>query len=257
MDDLENQIGTADEFHLRKSGVLTGRFIDEEQIAGHRPYFSAFAHIAGGFEHFDILWNLINGDQGITPRAPYSLMRPIFEHGFWAQWILCSEVSQIRRQRGLRSEVLDRKQRKAWLDCYNLSGEQKATAEADHKRVTDIYKAECASLHLAWKTAGDKPNLVVELPKLPGVIAFGNEFGTISVGTWRILSGLTHGGQYALQIMSEASHEQEIERGVRRVIAIDDDAFLNNARISLFMLMEAARLYIRRSTEPVRRCAAT
>lgn len=252
VDGFIEQLADADEFHRRKTGALTPRFIDEPQTAGYRPYFFAHAHISGAVEHFDVLWNLITGEDGITPRAPYSLMRPIFEHGFWAQWALDPDQSLTRRQRGLTGEVLDRKSRKNWAEVYDLEPEAVEKMRASHEKVMEVYRQEAAATHLPWKRASEKPNLVLEIPRLAAVRKLETELGSMYVGAWRILSGLNHGALFALQVVSDLSDEREVEKGAHVQVSVGDDWFMFNARLSFSMMIEAMRLYIARSTITVK-----
>lgn len=251
VDRLTEQLNQADDFHRRKTGSITPRFIDEPQTAGHRPYFFARSHISGALEHFDVLWNLITGEAGITPRAPYSLMRPIFEHGFWAQWVLDPNDSRVRRQRGLIGEVLDRKNRRAWSEVYDLEDEIVDKMRLSHEKVIEVYRAEAAELRLPWKRAGEKPNLVQEIPRLVAVRRLESELGSMFVGGWRILSGLNHGALFALQVVSDLEDERKIERGAHVKVSVGDDWFMFNARLSFSMMAEAMKLYITRSTVQV------
>lgn len=247
------EVEAAEEQHLRKDGRLTYRFVDEEQIAGHRGYFIAHGHLSGALEHLDVLWQVITGPHGITPRAPYSLMRPIFEHSFWALWVLDPEDSLTRRQRGLTVEVMDRRQRKTWAEVYQLSDDLSATLLEDHKAVMEIYEAEAKEVRLAWRNVGKKPNLVDEIPKLEAVARWTAEFefeGAF-LGTWRVLSGLNHGAVFALQVASDMQNEVKLERGAKLTVSVNDDWFMMNARVCLIMLLEALELMIHRTCQVV------
>lgn len=248
-----DEVERAEEQHLRKDGRLTYRFVDEEQTAGHRGYYIAHGHLSGALEHFEVLWQVITGPHGITPRAPYSLMRPIFEHSFWALWVLDPEASITRRQRGLRVEVLDRRQRKTWAEVYQLSDDLRATMLEDHRSVMEIYEAEAEELRIAWKNVGNKPNLVDELPKLEAVARWTAEmeFEGAFVGTWRVLSGLNHGAIFALQVASDTQDEVKLERGAKLTVSVNDDWFMTTARVCLAMLLEALELMIKRTTRVV------
>src|SRR5689334_1447116 len=79
---------------------LTARKFDEAQPAGHRAYMLASGHILTGLEHIDALRSLITSF-GATPRAPWTLLRAVFEAGFWSTWLMEPDDGLTRRQRGL------------------------------------------------------------------------------------------------------------------------------------------------------------
>ncbi len=250
--DLRERLREADTLHGRHSGTLTDRFMDEAQTAGHRPYFIAGAHISGGLEHFDALWKLIVGNDGLSPRAPYSLMRPILEHGFWAQYVLDSDQSVVRRLRGINAEARDRRQRKAWTDVYDLSKESTAAYQRRHEEILGIYRQEAAELGASGLDR-TKPDMTVEIPKLRAVSEHGPDVATLCVGAWRLLSGVTHGSLFAVQVMSDIDERHRVERGEEVRVSINDEWFVMSVRASLIMLVDAMRLYIARTTQVNRR----
>lgn len=96
---------------------FTARKYDESQPAGHRGYILAYGHIQAGLEHIDALRGLLQ-HHGATPRAPWTLMRAIFEAGFWTTWLMEPVDGLVRRQRGLRLEVRGMVERTNFYDDF-------------------------------------------------------------------------------------------------------------------------------------------
>jgi len=90
---------------------LTARKIDQAQPAGHRGYMLANAHIGSGLEHIATLRHLFV-EYGVTPRVPWTLLRSVYEAGFWSTWILEPRDGAARRLRGLRAEVRGMRERR-------------------------------------------------------------------------------------------------------------------------------------------------
>jgi len=247
---LQVEVERADATFRSQPHRLCPRMIDEPQPAGHRPWIGAGAQLASGWEHGEALWALITGDFGLTPRAPWSLLRSVFEAGFWTQWLLEPEDSLVRRRRGLRLEVLNHKQKHAWLGSYSLDPEQEALVAADEKRVGDIYRAEASALGLTWAQASHTVVVVDELKKLRSVRSAG-PLGGVFVATWRSLSGFQHGYPYALIAHGDLGIEVPIPGGKNVSISINDDAFVGSLMASYGMMSDAAQLYVRRSTAPL------
>ena len=226
---------------------LTARFLDENQVAGPRVYMGAYAHIANAFEHHDALWALLNSEHGLTPRAPWTLMRSIFESGFWATWLLDPADSFHRRQRGLRLELVDHRQRDTWIRSLPLSAEQIKEATSHDREPMKVYKAEAAKLHLNLKRASEKPSVVDELPKL-GISHRVGEAAPMFIAAWRSLSGLQHNLAYALQHVSDMDRPIETTGGKSFTVSVNDDQFTFMGKLAYALFIEAASLYIRRST---------
>ena len=228
---------------------LTARFVDENQVAGTRVYFGAYAHIANAFEHHQALWALVSSDHGLTPHAPWTLMRSIFESGFWATWLLDPALSFHRRQRGLRLELVDRAEHDKWVRSLPLPEDQIKKATSESREPIKVYKNEAAQLHLNWKAASQRPSVVDELKKLSIYQRVG-EAAPMFIAGWRALSGLQHNMPYALQQVSDLDHRVPTIGGQTVTVSVKDDTFVFMGKLAYALLIEAAGLYIRRSQEP-------
>ncbi|WP_121258589.1 hypothetical protein [Nocardioides ferulae] len=89
---------------------LTARRFDEAQPAGHRAYFAAERYLGVAMDNHWALLALLK-HHGVTPSAPWSLLRPSFECSFLAGWVLDPSEGRQRRIRGLRLEILDERER--------------------------------------------------------------------------------------------------------------------------------------------------
>lgn len=228
---------------------LTDRFVDQNLTAGHRVYVAASSHLSNAFEHHDALWALIYSEFGMTPRAPWSLLRPIFESGFWATWVLDPRDSFARRRRGLRLELSDDREERAWINELPLPDEAKRAAGrgVDAERV---YRAEAKELRLDWKDARRLPPVVEEI-KLTALAKRDRErdLGAMLAATWRSLSGQQHGYPWALMRNSNMPEKIPVQGGFTGVVSVNDDAFIVAAKASYALLIEAASLYVSRSTK--------
>jgi hypothetical protein len=146
--------------------ALTARKFDEAQPAGPRVYIGAYAQILGGIEHSDALQTLLLND-GAGPRVPWTLLRSIFEAGFWGTWLLEPAEGAERRRRGLRLEVRDMKQRAIFHESLTLADpEVRSTLAASNARPMKTYREEAEKLDMAWSLACQAPRAVDEIPKL-------------------------------------------------------------------------------------------
>jgi hypothetical protein len=250
-DQLRGAVWTARDVVPNATNHLTARFIDEQLPAGPRTYIHAFESVASAYEHSDALWALINGPHGLTPRAPWTLVRSIFEASFWGAWILDSELSFVRRQRGLRVEMVDRSEERKWVNAVTPDPETRSkmgrSAAADV-----VYRAECKSLDLDWNHAGRSPSMVDELAKLSIVDRGGVGLSAAFVSTWRSLSGLQHGHAYAAQVHTDRTPGVKIVGGMMATASVRDSVFVAACQCAYGLLIEAAELCISRSREATR-----
>lgn len=91
----------------RSPDGLCARMIDERQVAGHRVYMTAERYLGVAWDNHSALITLIQSPHGLSPSAPWNLLRPTFEAAFHAAWVLDPEESLERRRRALRVEWLD------------------------------------------------------------------------------------------------------------------------------------------------------
>lgn len=227
---------------------LTARKFDEAQPAGHRVYIGAGSQISNGLEHIDALQTLLQ--HSATPRAPWTLLRSVYEAGFWACWLLEPNDGQTRRRRGLHAEVQSMKQRAAFYATFlRYKSEEPAKATRDHPRHEQTYRAECASLGLPWSLVSNKINVIDELDKLRYVQGLEKDIRAALQATWRSLSGMQHGHAYALMINSDMQPGvTKIAGGALGTITIKDEAFVAAVSAANMLLLESMKLYVLRCT---------
>lgn len=105
----------------RTGPVLTARLMDEAQTAGPRTYITAHRYLQIAWDNHLALIALLQ-HHGATHWAPWNLMRPVFEASFYVLWMLEPDDGRIRRQRGLRAELLDAREQKRWLESLVPAG---------------------------------------------------------------------------------------------------------------------------------------
>jgi hypothetical protein len=227
---------------------LTARRFDEAQPAGHRPYMVASGYIAAAVEHVEVLREMVL-NQHLTPRAPWTLLRSVFEAGFWSTWVLEPDDGLERRRRGLRVEVRGMAERTAFYDSLLMYDPQKraevATGHAEHER---SYRAEAEQLDLPWKHAKNRIVLFDELKKLREVSEMEPGVRAATYAMWRSLSGLQHGYPYAVMLHSQIHNMKAITGGERATITINESHFLAAATAAHSLLVSGMNRYIRLST---------
>jgi hypothetical protein len=243
---------------LAANRVLSARAFDESQTAGPRTYMEAQRYLAVARDNHEALLALLE-HRGATLWAPWSLLRPTFEASFRAAWILDPEDGRERRVRGLRCEVLDayeqRRHRGALKKIPNeelreliRAGEAEAEAEGG---ALSTYRAEAAALGRAFDTLHQKIDVIAELPKLSFLKAL-SDFGPFLEAIWRQLSGFEHGLGWALLSGTDRKTEVPVPGGAGLHLVIKDEAFVNAAKFSYFLLLSACRLFTRLHLEPSR-----
>lgn len=236
-----------------RSPVLTSRKIDLAQPAGPRTYITAERYIGVAMDNHRALLALMK-HHGVTPSAPWSLMRPIFECGFFASWILDPDDGLHRRHRGLRCDVQDEIQQRKHLQTFSAVPEvAKGVADALAARRAGpeaVYRREASDLGMKWETVTRRVIVVDELKKLSFVRTTGSpEF---MEATWRMLSGYEHGLAWSMLRGSDMSSEIKVEGGYEVILTINDDAFVAASKCALALLLTALRRLERLSTSVVR-----
>jgi hypothetical protein len=236
---------------LTSGRLLSARAFDESQPAGPRTYMAATRYLKVARDNHEALLALLR-HRGVTLWAPWSLLRPTFETAFLAAWILDPEDGRARRARGLRSEVLDfyeqRKHRvpfKAFPEVRDIIEESERRAEAGSLAT---YRAEAAALGQPFDRMHQRIVVVNELTSL-SFVRRQPEFAPFLEGTWRQLSGFEHGFGWALLASSDRTVEAAVPGGVNVRLVIKDDAFVNAAKSTYFLLLSACRLLKRRHLE--------
>jgi hypothetical protein len=210
---------------------FTARKFDEAKTAGHRPYILAGSHIGNGIEHIEVLRQLFLGP-GITPRAPWTLLRSVFESGFWAAWVLEPEDSLERRRRGLCGEVRSLVERNNFYTAFlKYQPKERDAIAADHLKDEQVFRRE-----------------VDELGRLRSIADMEPEVRAATNAMWRSLSGMQHGHAYAVVLNSEVHDSVPIQGGARQTLTIKDEMFVAAAGAANILMAAAISLYIRRAT---------
>jgi hypothetical protein len=237
----------------RPKDLLHARMIDEQQSAGHRVYMVAERCLGVAWDNHAALVALLQSSHGLSPSAPWNLLRPTFEAAFYAAWVLDPEDTLERRRRALRLEWLDElDHRKYYKDAMVLLGEdptelaaaseQLAAAQA---RNETSYAADAKRLGLSWPL----PKSVVVTDELGGLshCQYLKHSDVLLRSVWRSLSGHQHGRASAMLRGSDRLDQREVPGGMHTVLSINDEAFTNAADVTTNMHMEAVALLLRRS----------
>jgi hypothetical protein len=191
---------------------------------------------------------------GATLWAPWSLLRPTFETSFLAAWILDPEDGRVRRTRGLRTEVLDFYEQRKYREAFKTFPEVRDLIEDSERRAVagslTTYQAEADALGQPFNRIHQKIAVANELAAL-SFVRGQPMFAPFLEGTWRQLSGFEHGLGWALLVGSDRTVGAAIPGGARVHLVIRDEAFVNAAKSTYFLLLSACRLLKRRHLEPV------
>lgn len=227
--------------------ALTARRFDEAKPAGHRGYTVASAYIGSALEHIHTIRHLFTA-YGATPRVPWTLLRSVYEAGFWSTWLLEPADSDTRRIRGLRAEVNAARERTnfyaTWF-AHDPVGLEEATT--DHPAHEMTYKAEAAALGIPWSRARDRIKVVEELAALEFVKSLETAPRDALNAIWRSLSGMQHGYAYAMVLNSDVLDREETEYGIRGVFTIKESAYVAAASSANMLLVNGMDLMIRRT----------
>ena len=230
---------------------LTARAFDEAQPGGSRVYVGAHANLSVAREHLDALIALL-ASHGAGPRVPWNLLRPILETSFKALWVLEPNDGLVRRQRGLRLEVLDYLERQKYLEEFQKDpdvGRQIADVLARSRAETEPkYRRDAEALSMSWKDARQSLNTIDGLRDLAVVRDLSTSGPALYRAAWRTLSGFEHGYNHALMANSTITSEIPIPGGFRVNVIISDEAFETQSVLCLYLMLQACCLYARRST---------
>ena len=252
IEQLQPALERADAFNANPGATFTARRFDEAQAAGKRTYILCGQLLASALDHHFALRDLLLGNHGLTPFAPWTLMRSVFEASVLVHWILEPAEGIERRRRGLRRTCLDLKEHKNWMDAAVAGSEVEAAKAAKrHAEVTSIYQAEAADLGIPWSKIHQTMKMTEELPKLDVVRTLFADQASFSVVVWRWLSGHAHGFGYATVASSKIERSVQIPGGQAVVVTVGDDSFTAIAMMTAMMLLKAILLYADRSERPI------
>jgi hypothetical protein len=237
---------------LGKARLLSARAFDESQIAGPRTYMAVQRYLGAARDNHEALLAVLE-HHGATLWAPWSLLRPIFEASFFATWILDPDSGRDRRLRGLRSEVLDCYQQRAHLAAFKKIPEVRNLVEDAERQQAQgslaVYRDEAATLGVAFDRVHQKISITDELSKLTFVRGQ-RDFAAFLEGTWRLLSGFEHGLGWAMLRGADRGGETELPGGKGIFLSINDEEFVNAAKVTYALLATACRLFGSRHLEP-------
>lgn len=233
--------------------ALTSRRFDESQTAGHRSYFTAARYLGVAMDNHEALVALLT-KHGAGFAAPYSLLRPMFEAGFFACWVLDPLDGLERRKRGLRCEINDERERTAFHEVLTALPDVGNLVRDDllerERTVGKKFRDEAAAIEMPWDVARQRVNVFQELPKLRYLAGQDVEVRTMVVAQWRLLSGMEHGLAYAMMRSSDVSKEVTIPGGQQVRLTINDDMFQNASKITIWLVIEALRRFEHLHTRP-------
>lgn len=185
-------------------------------------------------------------------------MRPEFEAAFYAAWVLDPDDSLKRRRRALRLELLDQRDHELYVaEVMAIAGSpatEHLSDDFDTFRVSDqeararngaVYQAEAEHLCLPYPRVQSIP-VRDELGKL-STCRMAPHVDVWLRSTWRGLSGIQHGRTSAVLRSTTLRSRQDTAHGVRGLLDVNDDAFLNAAHAATSLHMEAVRLLLVRS----------
>lgn len=233
--------------------LLTARRFDEAQPAGHRVWIAAERQIGVAMECHRALMALLE-HHGATPTAPWTLLRPAFEAGFYACWVLDPDNSLRRRQRGLRCEVYDHRESNAYLREFEVVVEVSDAVRQTLKQraeTENVYKSEAHALRMKWEPKYAKPNVREELGKLAFLHRAEPLVRATMLAHWRMLSGYEHGLTWALMIGSDRVAKSKIPGGQEVAISMNDSAFVTAYKATMWLIFEALSRYRRLHTSTV------
>jgi hypothetical protein len=231
--------------------LITARKLDMAQPAGHRVYIEAWRRIQYAMENQQALQALLRF-AGATPWAPWNLLRPTFEAAFYALWVLEPDQGLTRRQRALRLELNDQRERwNFWGELGKLPGPDGRKVRDDtSKQKTDVdkvYRKEALSLGVVFSKAGAKVDVTEEVGKLRAA-NLSPETKVLYKATWRSLSGYQHGYGYAVMTGSDVRIAAPMAGGHLAKVEINDEMFQTSAQATAWLLLSALQLWVRRST---------
>lgn len=232
--------------------ALTARRFDLAQPAGHRVYIGAHRLMECAMDNHRALVGLLSA-HGATPWAPWNLLRPSLEAAVLAAWVLEPSDGLTRRRRGLHLELIDNRERVThWSELEKLPGSRgreiaRYAAEAQ-ARVIPVYRAEAEQLGVEFnKAASAGVNIRDAIGQL-SIFRSNPDFAVLARATWRSLSGFQHGHGYALMAGSDMTVVAPIQGGQVAHMVVNDERFATSARVVTHVMIEAMRLWIRRST---------
>lgn len=251
LDQWETKMDEADRWYGR-SVDLTDRRFDSANRAGQRLYITASGLIHLAREHQHLLAKTMVGPDavGVYPHATPNLIRPAFEAALMAFWLLDAKDSKTRVLRGLRRSWEDHRQSDAWandvLDSPLATTEEREQVVAKKAQIAKRYDEDAQRLGVKWEKVRQKVNLRDEVNNL-STVEGDPLLRQVLRSTWRQLSGVQHGMQYASLRSGQRIGEVPIPGGAEAVLVTDDDWLMTACRASAAVQAWAMSTYINRT----------
>lgn len=247
LDLLEHRMQAEGDRHLAGMDFTDRRF-DEASKTGRRAYIQAHGLISVARDNQKALEEMLRG--GVRPYAPWNLIRPAFEAGFYAVWMLEPDESRERLRRALRLAWDQERTHGVRLalktEIAGLGGHpQVLAAEQRDREIKKAYLVEAHAIGLSQKQVTQNPNLTQEILRLASATSTESKFHLL---TWRELSGIQHADMGAALGVSDAKYRLQIPGGYSAVVSINDESFVRACYSSVSMQLTAMTLYIQRST---------
>jgi hypothetical protein len=157
------------------------------------------------------------------------------------------------RARGLRCEVRDALERRSHRNEFKAVPEVRRIIEDAEQEFESgpmmTYKAEAAELGRTFDWVRRSVNVRDELAKLSFVS--GQAYvAPMLQAAWRQLSGFEHGLGWAVFSGTDREVQADIPGGAQMHLTVNDEACVNAAKSTYFLLISACRLLSRRHLRP-------
>lgn len=245
----------ADAWHRAGQLDFTERRMDEQKPGGPRVYILAHQLIGTALENYSSVFWLMQGANGITPVAPFNLIRPAFESALHALWILDAHDPRERCLRGLRLGHEDNKQKQRWNEAAMtlpfLTTESRADLKLGHSDAETVYRQEARELGVPWNKVTVPFNAVEEIKRLSFVRADSERvLGPMLLLSWRQLSGYQHGHMSAILRGSTKTADVNITGGVQARLTVDDNSIGVALQVAGLLQLWAMYTYLQRCRQP-------
>lgn len=227
--------------------------MDESQPSGNRTYITAQRLLSRAHENHNAFLDHVNS-VGFSTHAPFNLLRPVMECSLWALWLLDPEEGLERRRRGLKLDIDDHRQEVAYLQQLGrMSGVGRSFREAAARRaasVVPIYTGEAEALETSFADLkNQRLNLVDSISEIRWLTSrYDKDTTHLFAAEWRRLSGYEHGRAWVSVHGSDQEVIAKVPGGVELHLTASDQSIQLATSSANLCLLEAARLYTRRSS---------
>lgn len=217
--------------------------------AGVLSYAAASNYLTAAHDHHTLLYTLIRSEMPLSPFAPWSPLRALFETSFLARWILGPEDPQQRVKNGL-AMVLDeqrqhgnrlkinRKLRAPSANAAELAELDKT--DAVYTAAKDRFNAIAEPYGMSMRSTG-----VPLVKQIQETTVFSDEGKLIGEQVWRLCSSLQHADMAALFSVSQNAPSDST---AEVKVDFDAESFLFAYGLSLELFAQAIGEMVVRST---------